>query len=107
MERYRGMDRAALDVAYSNRSVVTDWQAYLDRWTAQGEAVYSPCDRTRLALWARPRQRMDLFLNDAAGAATCLFLHGGYWQWNDKEGQAITAEGLLGHGMNAAIGDIP
>jgi acetyl esterase/lipase len=48
---------------------------------------------------------MDLFLAPDPAAPTCLFLHGGYWQWNDKEGQATVAEGLLAHGISAAIGE--
>ena len=106
MERYRGMDRAALDTAYSNRSVVTDWQDYLDRWAEKGRDLYAHRVTAQdLRYGSRPRQRLDLFLSGAAGAATCLFLHGGYWQWNDKEGQAFVAEGLLAHGINAAIGE--
>jgi acetyl esterase/lipase len=30
-------------------------------------------------------------------------VHGGYWQWNDKEGQACAAAGLLAHGFNVAV----
>jgi acetyl esterase/lipase len=106
LELYRGMDRAALDVAYSNRSVVTDWQDYLDRWTRIGEPLYAAKATARdLRYGDRPRQRIDLFLTDDPGAPTCLFLHGGYWQWNDKEGQAFVAEGLLANGINAAIGE--
>jgi len=106
MDRYRGMDRAALDVAYSNRSVVTDWQDYLDRWTREGEPLYAARATARdLRYGDKPRQRLDLFLTGDAGSATCLFLHGGYWQWNDKEGQAFVAGGLLAQGINAAIGE--
>ena len=105
MEIYRGMDRAALDVAYSNRSVVANWQRYLDEWTVRGETVYERATARDLKYGAGERQRMDLFLLEDATAPTCLFLHGGYWQWNDKEGQAIAAGGLLGQGFNAVIGE--
>ncbi len=105
MELYRGMDRAALDVALSNRSVVTDWQDYLDRWTHDGVPLYAEATARDLAYGPRPRQRMDLFLADDLAAPTCLFLHGGYWQWNDKEGQAVVAHGILAQGGNAAIGE--
>lgn len=106
MERYRGMDRAALDVAYSNRAVVPDWQGYLDRWARAGEPLYAGRATARdLRYGERPRQRLDLFLLDDPAAPTCLFLHGGYWQWNDKEGQAFVAEGLLANGFSVAIGE--
>jgi acetyl esterase/lipase len=99
------MDRAALDVAYSNRAVVTDWQDYLDRWTREGRDFYARATARDLHYGPGPAQRMDLFLVDDPAAPTCLFLHGGYWQWNDKEGQAIVARGLLAHGISAAIGE--
>lgn len=106
MELYRGMDRAALDIAYSNRSVVTDWQDYLDRWTREGMPLYAGKATARDLFYGdKPRQRIDLFLTEDATAPTCLFLHGGYWQWNDKEGQAFVAGGLLANGISAAIGE--
>jgi arylformamidase len=106
MELYRGMDRAALDVAYNNRAVVPDWQGYLDRWRTRSDALYASgrCARD-LRYGAAPRNRIDLFASGRAGAPAILFLHGGYWQWNDKEGQAFVAEGLLANGFDVAIGE--
>ncbi len=102
---YRGMDRQKLDVAYNNRAVVTDWQEFLDRWAQEGVTTYRKATIRDLQYGEKPRQRMDLFLHDNADAPTCLFLHGGYWQWNDKEGQAIVADGILAAGLGAAIGE--
>jgi arylformamidase len=31
------------------------------------------------------------------------FVHGGYWQMNDKEGTTFLAEGVLPHGINFAL----
>ena len=106
VEMYLGMARAELDVAYSNRAVVRDWQGYLQRWHQRGIAVYRerPCSRD-LRYGPEPRQRIDLFPAGPERAPTVLFLHGGYWQWNDKEGQAFVADGLLPHGINVAIGE--
>ena len=105
MERYRGMKREQLDVAYNNRAVVPDWQGYLDRWCVRGEKTYETATARDLAYGLGQRQRVDLFLTDDPAAPTCLFLHGGYWQWNDKEGQAIVADGMRPNGINAAIGE--
>jgi arylformamidase len=106
MEFYRGMDRAALDVAYNNRAVVPDWQGYLDRWRARSAALYASARVARdLRYGDAPRNRIDLFASGRAGAPAILFLHGGYWQWNDKEGQAFVAEGLLANGFDVAIGE--
>jgi arylformamidase len=106
MNFYRGMDRAGLDAAYNNRAVVPGWEGYLARWADRSGALYArqPCLRD-LRYGAGGRQRLDIFPGGRPSRPTVLFLHGGYWQWNDKEGQAFIAEGLLAHGLNVAIGE--
>lgn len=104
-DRYRGMGRDQLDVAYNNRAVVLDWQDYLDKWTDWGQQTYKGASVRDLQYGELPRQRMDVFLSPDRNAATCLFLHGGYWQWNDKEGQACAADGIQKIGLGAAIGE--
>ena len=48
-----------------------------------------------LAYGVSPRERLDLFLAADPKAPTLAFIHGGYWQMNDKESFAFFAEGLL------------
>jgi arylformamidase len=106
IDTYRGMDRDALSVAYDNRAIVPGWEGYLARWRARSDALYAARAPLRdLPYGPGPRQRLDLFESADASAPTVLFLHGGYWQWNDKEGQAFIAEGLLPHGLSVAIGE--
>ncbi|XUY29166.1 alpha/beta hydrolase [Agrobacterium sp. rho-8.1] len=105
MNCYRGMDREKLDVAYNNRAVVTDWQSYLDRWAQEGLATYEKATARDMQYGPKPRQRIDIFLHEDPDSPSCLFLHGGYWQWNDKEGQAIVADGILAAGLGVAIGE--
>jgi arylformamidase len=106
VDTYRGMGRAELDVAYNNRAVVPDWEGYLRRWRQRSATLYSRASDRDLAYGPGDRQRLDLFLVDDRCAPTCLFLHGGYWQWNDKEGQAFVAEGLMALGLSVAIGEV-
>jgi arylformamidase len=106
MNSYRGMDRAGLDVAYNNRAVVPGWEGYLARWAERSGAIYAAKTCLRdLRYGEGVRQRLDIFPCGQPSRPTILFLHGGYWQWNDKEGQAFVAEGLLAHGLNVAIGE--
>jgi arylformamidase len=49
------------------------------------------------------RRRYDLFLAADPDAPTLAFIHGGYWQMNDKENFAFFAEGLLPLGINLAV----
>jgi len=103
---YRGMDRAALDAAYNNTAHVG--QPARDRhvagWTARGAAVRAARGgRLDLKYGAGPRHRVDVFPCGRPGAPTLLYIHGGYWQMNDKEPYAFLGESLLPAGFNLAL----
>jgi len=100
---YGGVDRAQLDAAYNNSAAVPERDAIAADWPARSARVpreYS--GRLDLAYGETPRERLDLFLADPQ-APTLAFIHGGYWQMNDKENFAFFAEGLLPLGINVAI----
>jgi acetyl esterase/lipase len=103
---YRGMDRAALDAAYNNTAAVG--QARRDRYVA-GWSVRSDAFRQThravldLPYGAGARQRLDVFPCGAAAAPTLVYIHGGYWQTNDKEPYAFLGEALLPAGFNLAL----
>jgi arylformamidase len=101
---YRGMDRAALDAAYDNTGAVADSQAYRERWWKVSEALRkTPPARCDLRYGARPRATLDYFPAGAVGAPLFVFIHGGYWQRNEKERFSFTALGPLAHGVNVAV----
>ena len=89
---YRGMDRAALDAAYDNTAAVGQGKrdAYVADWTRRSQPIRNA-----------PDARLDL--RYGAGAPTLLFIHGGYWQMNDKEPYAFLGEGVRGAGFNLAL----
>ncbi|QPM90565.1 alpha/beta hydrolase [Pseudooceanicola algae] len=107
METYRGMDRDALSEAYNNRAVVPDWEAMMGDWQQRSAALYQRPGWQRDLSYdpGNPRRRFDLFAGSRPDLPTLLYLHGGYWQWNDKEGQAFVAEGLTAEGFPVAIGE--
>ena len=107
METYRGMDREALAEAYNNRAVVPGWQNYMADWEARSAALYAGRNCTRDLSYddTSPRRRFDVFEGNRPNLPTVLYMHGGYWQWNDKEGQAFVAEGALGQGISVAVGE--
>jgi arylformamidase len=101
---YRGMDRAQLDAAYNNGAAVAGVDAIRADWDARSARVrQSRRGHLDLAYGAAPRQRLDLFLADRPRAPTLMFIHGGYWQMNDKERFAFVAEGPLARGINVAV----
>src|SRR5580704_568273 len=101
---YRGMDRAALDAAYNNSAAVADSPQWLARWRARSAVVRAePGARLDVAYAARPRAKLDYFPSGAAKAPLFVFIHGGYWQRNEKETFAFAAEGPRAHGIDVAV----
>jgi arylformamidase len=103
---YRGMDRAALDAAYNNTAAVGPAKRaqYVADWMARSDAVRrTPGAQADLRYGDGPRHRLDIFPCRRAGAPILVFLHGGYWQMNDKEPYAFLGEGLLPAGFTLAL----
>jgi arylformamidase len=103
MAIYRGMDRAALDAAYDNTAAVADVQTYRAKWWDRSTAIRAePQSRLDLRYGERPRATLDYFPAQA-GAPLFVFIHGGYWQRNEKERFSFTADGPRAHGINVAV----
>jgi arylformamidase len=101
---YRGMDRPALDAAYNNGAAVTDSEDWLTRWRELSAAVRSsPYARLDIPYGSRARARFDYFTSGAARSPLFVFIHGGYWQRNDKDMFAFLADGPRAHGIDVAI----
>ena len=57
---YRGMDRAALDLAYNNLRAEPDYSAMMARFKNQSDVLYRSAEARRdIAYGDRPRQRFD------------------------------------------------
>ena len=101
---YRGMNRAELDAAYNNSEAVADSPQWLARWREASERVRArPDAQLDIVYGERPRARARLFPLRARWPALFLFIHGGYWQRNEKEMFAFVAEGPLRHGIDVAV----
>jgi arylformamidase len=101
---YRGMDRPALDRAYDNTAAVPDSQDYRARWWEASAAIRAqPQSRLDLRYGARPRATLDYFPSGAGQAPLFVFIHGGYWQRNEKERFSFVASGPRAHGVDVAV----
>jgi arylformamidase len=97
------MDRPALDAAYNNSAAVTDSPQWLERWRARSAEVRAgPHVRLNVSYGKRPRERLDYFPSGAKRPPLFVFIHGGYWQRNDKEMFAFVADGPQPHGIDVA-----
>lgn len=103
---HRGMDRAALDAAYNNTAAVGQARRdrYIESWTARSDALRrARGGRNDLRYGPEARQRLDVIGCGMPAAPTLVYIHGGYWQSNDKEPYAFLGEGLLPAGFNLAL----
>lgn len=99
---YRDYDTEALYAQYNNRAMIepealaaikADQEqradAFRSRWPrATLDVVYG----------AGARERLDLFMPEAERPPLLAFLHGGYWQLNDKEPFVFLGEKLVSRG---------
>jgi arylformamidase len=93
-----------LDAAYDNQSTVADMQGIRKDWAARSENVRRKHGGVLdIRFGEGGRERLDLFLAPDANSPTVTYVHGGYWQANDKENYAFVAEGPLSAGFNVAI----
>ena len=101
---YRGMTQAELDRAYDNRAHVKNSAAILERWAEESAALYRTAPVLRdLRYGSGPRHRLDFFPAGTPGRPTLFYVHGGYWQWCDKEEECFVARGPLAHDINVAV----
>ncbi|MDQ0503265.1 alpha/beta hydrolase [Xanthobacter agilis] len=102
-EAWDTLSQAERDAAYNNNAAVADsaaWVAARDVAAAAYRAAHG--ERLDIPYGAGARQKLDLFPG-APGAPTLVFLHGGYWQRNSREGFAHYAAGLAAHGWSVAL----
>jgi arylformamidase len=104
---FRGMDQATLDLAYNNSAAVPDAAQKLADFIRRSKLAYTqhPCHRD-MSYGNRARQRFDWFATPhGANAATVMFIHGGYWQWCNKEDFAFIVAGPLAQGFNVVLAE--
>lgn len=98
------LTQEARDLAYNNNAAVADCQALIAE-RVEASRLYRAAHATALDLpyGAGARQKWDLYPAAAADAPCLVFIHGGYWQRNQREDFACLAEGVAAHGWSAAL----
>ena len=101
---YRHFSQTQLDALYDNRAAVPHHPAIQAGRTERSTTLYActRCDRD-VRYGDGARHRLDFFHCGTPKRPTVAYIHGGYWQWNDKEPSAFIAEGLLARDVNVAL----
>jgi len=89
-----------LDDAYANGKYIAGAEGYPPRWADLAQKFrkrQASSGRAELDIeyGDHPRERLDLFLPDAAPKGLVVFVHGGYWRAFDKSYWSHLAAGAL------------
>jgi acetyl esterase/lipase len=99
------LSRAERDAAYNNGAAVPGSAAVMEALRADSARVRaaSPDHLDLVYDDASPRCAWDLFPAAAPGAPCLVFIHGGYWQRNSREGFAALLDGVRARGWAGAL----
>jgi arylformamidase len=98
------MTRPELDAAYNNGAAVANSADKIAEWRERSERLRAREPQLLdLRYGDRPRNRIDVFTCGREGAPLFVFIHGGYWQRNDKEIFSCIAEGPMAAGFDVAL----
>lgn len=101
---YRGLTRAQLDAAYNNGRAVSDSPAWFEKWRARSRAVRAESEaRLDVRYGPQPRQSLDYFPAGTERPPLFVFIHGGYWQRNEKATFAFVSDGPRARGIDVAV----
>ena len=101
---WNGKTQAQLDAAYNNSAAVADSAAQVAQWaerSAERRAIHPT--ELEIPYGPRPRNRFDILRCGTRGAPLVVFIHGGWWQRNSKEGFTCMAAGPLALGLDFAL----
>ncbi len=102
-EGWSALSRAERDAAYNNTAACPGGPAYVEALRAESLAFRAQ-HPAHLDLPYGPTQREAWDLFPGAPGSDCLvFIHGGYWQRNDREGAAAAVAGAVASGWSAAL----
>ena len=99
---YKGYDKEALYAQYNNRAQISE--EALDKIKSDQNERSAQYRRTAgrkyfdLSYGEHPRERLDIYLPETDSSPLFAFIHGGYWQWNDKEGFDFLAKEINASG---------
>ena len=94
------------DRAYANGPFIAGAETFPPRWTGEATAFSAALGeraRTAIPYGPKPRNRLDLFLPEAAPKGLLVFVHGGYWLRFDRDLWSHLAAGAVARGWACAI----
>ncbi|MDH4249363.1 MAG: alpha/beta hydrolase, partial [Deltaproteobacteria bacterium] len=104
MSLYLNYDRAALDAQYFLRGRHKDFQQHLDRYESESARTVAALGcRRNVPYGPSPEETLDVFPARTPGSPVQVFIHGGYWQAQDKRSYSFVAGPLVAAGAAAVV----
>ncbi len=90
-----------LDYNYNQRALALDFQDYFDRYESEGKRVRAEMNcRLDIAFGPSEDEKLDIFPTDKPNAPVVVFIHGGAWTRQSKEGVSYPAEAFVAAGAH-------
>ena len=98
----------SLHADYDNAAAVPETPAFIAGWAERSDALRAlhPAGLD-IPYGEGERRRWDIFRAASADAPCFVFIHGGYWQRNRREGFACMTQAFLARGWAAALPGYP
>lgn len=91
---------------YNNRANVPEHPELLAEWAAKSAAWDAVAKTMRTLVHGdSDAEMLDLYLADAENAPVHMYIHGGYWQANDRKSSSFVARPLVAAGAHVAVID--
>ncbi len=108
MAIYKQYDQQQLNDQYNNRLHVPDHAAYIDGWYKLSSVAREKYHFTKdVAYGDKPRECLDIFPSNKTNSKTLVYIHGGYWQFFDKENFHFIAGGFTDYDVTSVIINYP
>lgn len=103
-ERWQHLSQAERDAAYNNGKAVANSPDLIAKRNAASTLWRAAhADHLDVPYGPGARQRFDLYPASKPTAPCLVFIHGGYWQMNSREGFACYAAGAASMGWSVAM----
>lgn len=97
-----------LEAEYNARAAIPDHPQIFAEWERRSaEARRKAADWLGLEYGPHPRERTDVFPAQNPEAPLAVYIHGGYWQWNDKAMFSFVGDALAQAGFTTAVLNYP
>mgnify|MGYP006268295695 CR=1 FL=1 len=103
---YRGFNQSQLDQLYNNQAACPDEETLFAGLQERSAKLYETFSFTKnIRYGTSSRECFDYFPSGQENAPTFIFIHGGYWEFCNKEDYAFVADGVIRSGYNVILAE--